>query len=126
MAVKFLSPEWLEILRAGLQGSEEVRAAAKGKEGRIQQVVNTEGDPIFYWVSFSDGDTDVGMGPIDDATVTVTTSYETAAALARGEISPTAAFMNGKVDVTNLMAAMAFQGALGKFADLIRDIDTEY
>jgi len=126
MAVKFLSQEWLEALKAGLQASDEVSAAAKGKEGRILQVVNTDGDPIFYWVAFSDGEVEVGMGQIQDATATVTTTYEVAASLAQGDLSPTAAFMSGKVDVSNLMAAMSFQGVLGKFADVIQEIDTEY
>ncbi|MCJ7832429.1 MAG: SCP2 sterol-binding domain-containing protein [Actinobacteria bacterium] len=126
MAVKFLSEEWLAALKAGLQASDEVSAAAKGKEGIIQQVVTTDGEPIYYWVSFSDGQTDMGLGQIEGATITVTATYEVAAALAQDELSATAAFMSGKVDVTNLMAAMGFQGALGKFGELIREIDAEY
>jgi putative sterol carrier protein len=126
MAVKFLSEEWVEALKSSIQASDEIRAATRGKNGRVLQIVNTDGAPILYWVSFADGEVDMGMGNIDDPTITVTTSYETAAALAQGNLSATAAFMSGKVDVSNVMTAMGFQGVLSKFGDAVKAIDAEF
>lgn len=126
MAVKFLSEEWSAALKANVQASDEIRAAAKGKNGRVQQVVNTDGEPILYWVTFTDGEVDMGLGRIEDADIIVTTSYETAAAMAQGELSPAAAFMSGRVDVSNVMAAMGFQSVLSKFADAVKEMDAGY
>lgn len=126
MAVKFLSEEWVAALNSNIQASDEIRAAVKGKNGRVQQVVNTDDGPILYWVSFDDGEVDMGLGNVDDATITVTTTYETAAAMAQGELSPTAAFMSGKVDVSNVMAAMGLQGVLSRFGDAVKAIEAEY
>lgn len=126
MAVKFLSEEWVAALNSNIQASDEIREAVKGKNGRVQQVVNTDDGPILYWVSFDDGEVHMGLGKVDDATITVTTTYETAAAMAQGELSPTAAFMSGKVDVSNVMAAMGLQGVLSRFGDAVKAIEAEY
>jgi putative sterol carrier protein len=37
-----------------------------------------------------------------------------------------AAFMSGKIEVSNVMSAMGLQGALSSAGAVIKDIDTEY
>lgn len=126
MAAKFLSEEWVQAVKDGLDASAEFKEALKGNSGRVLQVVTSDGDDIMYWIEFTGDGFNMGSGSIDSPTVTVTASYETAAGIAKGDISPMAAFMSGKVDVSNVMAAMGLQGVLGKFGAVVKSIDTEY
>jgi putative sterol carrier protein len=126
MAVKFLSPEWVAAVRDGLAASPEFLDAIKGTRGRVQQVVHTDGEDILYWVEFTGTGFEMGEGPVERPTVTVTSDYATAGALASGQLSPMAAFMSGKVDVSNMMTAMGLQGALSKFGSVVKSIDTEF
>ena len=58
--------------------------------------------------------------------LSVTTDYATAVEMAKGELSAMAAFMSGRVQISNIMTAMGLQGALGAVGAVIKAIDTEY
>jgi putative sterol carrier protein len=62
--------------------------------------------------------------PVD---ATITQDYDTAVALAKNELTGTAAYMSGKLRVSgDLMKLMQLQGALGQMPAALKDIDVEY
>lgn len=126
MAVRFLSDEWAQAVKEGLNASEGFVNASKGSRARIQQVVTKGDDDMSYWIAIENGTVDLGTGRIEDPSLTISSSYETAVALATGQLSPMAAFMSGKIEVSNVMSAMGLQGALSSAGAIIKDIETEY
>ncbi len=127
MPVKFLSDEWAEALKAELNQSESFRKSAAGHTATIQQVIaGAEGD-AHYWITIRDGQIDLGMGDVEGADATITQSYESAAALARGELSPVTAFMTGRLKVGgNMGMILGLQGALAQLPAAMAKIDVEY
>ena len=116
----FLSPEWLDSM-AEAAAAEAVRQATRDVVLTIQHVVT--GGPageVRYWVRVDRGQVGVGPGeaPGAPADVTFREDYATAAALARGELTPQEAVMAGVVraggDVGRLVEHRA---ALGGLAD---------
>ena len=128
MSVKFLSDEWAQALKAELNQSEEFRQAAAGQKATIQQVISgAEGGETHYWITIGDGTIDLGTGDIEGEDATITQSYDTAAALARGELSPVTAFMTGKLKIGgNMGMILGLQGALAQLPAAMAKIDVEY
>ena len=127
MAVKFLSEEWVRAVRDGLSASDGFKEVTANQRSRIQQIVMTEeSDDIRYWIVLDEGAVDMGLGPTNDADVTITSDYETAVALAKGELSATNAYFGGRVRITNVMSAMPLLGALSKYGEVVHSIETEY
>jgi putative sterol carrier protein len=125
--VKFLSPEWADALKAELNRSEDFRKAAAGQTATIQQVITgTEGD-THYWITIADGQIDLGVGDVEGEDATITQSYDSAAALARGELSPVTAFMTGRLKIAgNMGMILGLQGALAQLPAAMAAIDVEY
>jgi putative sterol carrier protein len=128
VSVKFLSPEWAEALKAELNASEEFRAAASGHHTTIQQVITTgDGGDTHYWITIADGTIDLGVGDVEGEDATITQSYDAAAALARGELSPVTAFMTGRLKIAgNMGLILGLQGALAQLPAAMAKIDVEY
>jgi putative sterol carrier protein len=127
MSVKFLSEEWAEALKAALNEDEAFRTAAGQVSARIQQVIDTDGDETRYWIVIADGAIDMGIGDLDPVDATITQSYETAAALSRGELNAVTAFMTGKIKVAgNMGLLLSLQSALTRLPDAMSSIHTEY
>jgi putative sterol carrier protein len=127
VSVKFLSDEWAEALKAELNRDEAFRQAASGKRATIQQIITGDGDPTHYWITIVDGTIDLGVGDVDGEDATITQSYDSAAALARGELSPVTAFMTGKLKVAgNMGMILGLQGALSQLPGAMAKIDVEY
>ena len=127
MSVKFLSDEWAQALKAELNESETFRQAAAGHGATIQQVITGGEGDIHYWIRIGDGQIDLGVGDIDGEDATITQSYDSAAALAKGELSPVTAFMTGKLKIAgNLGMILGLQGALSQLPAAMERIDVEY
>ncbi len=126
MAIRFLSEEWAQAVKDGLNASEAFREACKGSRALIQQVVTKGEEDVSYWLRIDNGTVDVGTGRAEKPSLTITSSYETTEALAKGDLSPMVAFMSGKIEVSNVLSAMGLQGALSSAGAVIKDIDTEY
>jgi putative sterol carrier protein len=125
--VKFLSPEWADALKAELNGSDEFRKAASGHSARIQQVITTADGDTHYWITIVDGTIDLGVGDVEGEDATITQSYEAAAALARGELSPVTAFMTGRLKIAgNMGMILGLQGALSQLPAAMAKIDVAY
>jgi putative sterol carrier protein len=127
MSVKFLSEEWAEALKGALNDDEAFRTAAGQVSARIQQVIDAGGDETRYWIVIADGAIDMGIGDLDPVDATITQSYDTAAALSRGELNAVTAFMTGKIKVAgNMGLLLSLQGALTRLPDAMSSIQTEY
>jgi putative sterol carrier protein len=91
---RFLSPEWMDELRkaaAGLVSAEQLS---------LQQVVtHADGSVTTYALCFGPEGLAVLPGGVERPAVTLSTDYETAAAINRGELSAQAALLAGRVRV---------------------------
>jgi putative sterol carrier protein len=127
VSVKFLSEGWAQALKAELNRSETFRQAAAGQKATIQQIITgTEGE-THYWITIGDGEIDLGVGDIEGEDATITQSYDSAAALAKGELSPVTAFMTGKLKIGgNMGMILGLQGALAQLPAAMAKIDVEY
>jgi putative sterol carrier protein len=113
MSVKFLTEEWAEALKGALNDDEAFRTAAATLSARIQQVITQEAGDTKYWIVIADGAIDMGLGDLEPVDATITQSYETAAALSKGELNAVTAFMTGKIKVEGDMSvAMALSQVL--------------
>jgi putative sterol carrier protein len=127
VSVKFLSDEWAQALKAELNESEEFRRAAAGQHATIQQVITGGAGDTHYWITIEDGRIDLGVGDVEGENATITQSYDSAAALARGELSPVTAFMTGKLKIAgNMGLILGLQGALAQLPAAMAKIDVVY
>ena len=126
--MKFLSNEWAEALKAELNQNDAFRQASAGQRATIQQVITGgDGDTTQYWITIADGAIDLGVGDVEGEDATITQSYDSAAALARGELSPVTAFMTGKLKISgNMGLILGLQGALAQLPAAMAKIDVEY
>jgi putative sterol carrier protein len=127
VSVKFLSEEWAAALKKELNENQAFRQAATGKRATIQQIITDDGVETHYWITIVDGEIDLGVGDVEGEDAQITQSYDSAAALARGELSPVTAFMTGKLKVTgNMGLILGLQGALSQLPAAMAEIDVEY
>lgn len=112
--MELLSDAWVAAYRAACAGL----PPRPGASGRLQVVVTggPEGD-VVWWVTFADGQAvDAGRGGVvldPDAElpdglplVAITEPWDVAAAVARGELELSAAFMQGRAKTAGDQAAL--------------------
>ncbi len=128
MPVQFLSDEWVAELRQRLNASESFRKAAGSASATLQQVITGGPDgERRYWIKIADGQIDMGPGDVEKPDATITQDYETAAGMARAEISPVSAFMTGKLKVNgSMMLLMQLQGAIAELPKAMDEMDIDY
>ena len=127
MSVKFLSDEWALALKAELNQNDAFRQAAAGQKATIQQVITGGDGDTHYWITIGDGLIDLGVGDVEGEDATITQSYDSAAALAKGDLSPVTAFMTGKLKIAgNMGLILGLQGALAQLPAAMAKIDVEY
>jgi putative sterol carrier protein len=127
VSVKFLSDEWAQALKTELNRDDAFRQAAAGQKATIQQVITGGDGDTHYWITIADGAIDLGVGDVEGEDATITQSYESAAALARGELSPVTAFMTGKLKIAgNMGMILGLQGALAQLPAAMAKIDVEF
>ena len=128
MGVRFLSEEWAREITGALNSSDTFRAAAGDHSMKLQQLVaDASGDETNYYFTLEGGRAEVSLGEIADPDATLTQSYETAAAIARQELNPQQAFMQGKVKVTgNLMKLMQLQAVFTELPRAVAGVEVDY
>ncbi len=126
MAVKFLSTEWAEAVKAALNASADFKKAAGDQKATIQQVITGDTE-TRYWIIIDAGTIDLGVGDAPEPDATISQSYDTAVGLAKGSVSAVTAYMTGKIKVTgNMGKLLGLQGALGQLPVAMTTLDVEY
>jgi hypothetical protein len=100
----WLTDEWFDQTRALSAGQPE----RPGLSARMQFIVTggPEGDVRYYWV-LEDGQLrQSAIGDVDDPDVTLTTARPDAMAMAKGDLDPNVAFMQGRMKVAGSMGLM--------------------
>jgi putative sterol carrier protein len=128
MPVKFLSPEWIDAYNATVAADESVREAMKGRNAVIQMLIAEAPDgEIHYWLRIGGGSVSAALGDADDAEVTISQSYDTAAKVNSGELDGQKAFTQGKVKIKGkMMKMMQLRGPLAELQKALDTIETEY
>lgn len=99
--VKYLSQEWLDLQKSTAEELPE----RPGATARVQHVVTgTPDGEVRYIQSVVDGRLEeLALGNDPAAEVTLTQTYPDALQLAKGELAPAVAFMQGRVKVVGDM-----------------------
>ncbi len=128
MTVQFLSDEWVEELKQRLNESESFRKSAAKQRATLQQVITgVDGGERRYWIKIDDGTIDMGPGEVEQPDATIIQDYDTAAGMARSEVSPVSAFMTGKLKVNgSMMLLMQLQGAIAELPKAMEEMDIDY
>jgi putative sterol carrier protein len=124
----FLSEAWTQDVTMAINNHEGYRKALGSAEFTMQFVVDEGTDSqVDYYVSTGDGKAVVDLGNLDNADVTVKQSYETAAAIFRGDLNTITALMTGKLKVSgNIVKVMLHQNVLAQWSPAVADLDVEY
>lgn len=125
---KFLTEEWANDATAALNSHEGFKNAMGAADLGIQ--FSTEDGPdgeVDYYLRSSGGTSNIALGTLDEADVTVKQSYDTATAISKGDLNTQTAFMTGKLKVSgNLAKLMMHQAAIQQWGAAVSDLDVEY
>lgn len=102
---EWLSEAWFEELRQVLADQPE----HPGASARVQFVLvgGPDGEVRYFWVVEDGRVVACSLGDLlDDAELTLTESWEDALAMQRGELDPSAAFMQGRIKVGGSMTRL--------------------
>jgi hypothetical protein len=128
--VRYLSLDWLEELGRAVAASPAMARVAADHEIGLTQVVSDgpEGD-VTYHLQVDDGTARFGAGAADPEHVRMEQSWETAVAVATGQLNAQEAFVNGHIriygDQQRLLESQPVFGALDAVFSDVRD-RTEY
>jgi putative sterol carrier protein len=126
---KFLTAEWMEALTATLAANEGFKSAIGNAQISLQFDVPDapEGAEKSYTVSVEGGAAKVAAGPGASPDITIVNNYETAVAMAKGELNTQMAFMTGKIKVSgNMGKLMTNQAMLTHFANAMAGMQVDY
>ena len=128
--VRYLSLEWISELTRVVAGDETLRTLAGDHEIGVTQVVcdGPEGD-VTYHLQVGAGVASFGAGAAEPEHVRMEQSWDTAVAVATGELNAQEAFVNGHIrlfgDQQRLLEAQPIFGALDAVFTDVRE-RTEY
>jgi hypothetical protein len=128
--VRYLSLDWLDELSRAVADDERLRELAASNEIGLTQVVGDgpEGD-VTYHLQVAGGEARFGPGAADPEHVRMEQSWETAVAVANGDLNAQEAFINGHIrlygDQQRLLDSQAVFGALDHVLTSLRG-RTEY
>ena len=125
---QFLSSDHMALGTVGLNDDAGFTAAMTNVELGLQfNVTDAPAGEIDYYLTVGDGAAVLALGTLEDADASVSSDYETAAAIAKGELNVQMAFMTGKIKVGGNMAkVMMYQGLINEFARVSSTLDLEY
>jgi putative sterol carrier protein len=115
--VRYLSLDWITALSEEVAASEHMREIAESHRIGVTQVVSNgpEGD-VTYHLSVGGGEASFGAGPADPEDVKMEQDWDTAVAVATGELNAQEAFIGGRIrlygDQQKLLESQPVFGAL--------------
>ena len=124
--IRYLSLDWINELSSEVAASDQMRAIAQNHSIGVTQVVSDgpEGD-VVYHLSVGDGDATFGAGPADPEDVKMEQDWDTAVAVATGELNAQEAFIGGRIrlhgDQQRLLESQPVFGALDAVFASVRD-----
>lgn len=125
---KFLTTEWAQEVREALNNHDGFKNAIANSDLAI--AFNVAGAPdgdVSYYLKASSGKTDVSLGTLDGADVTINTDYDTAVAISKGDLNVQTAFMTGKLKVAgNLAKLMMHQNAINQWSAAVKNQSIDY
>jgi putative sterol carrier protein len=126
---KFLSTDWLQDLNDTVNAHEGFEKAIASVDLTLQFEVPDapEGTEKRYYFKIQGGSLEASAGDAEAPDATISNTYETAAAVSKGEMNTQMAFMSGKLKVSGNMAKiMMNQGVFNAFADAASGVEVEY
>jgi putative sterol carrier protein len=127
--VRYLSLDWISALSDEVAASEHMREIAETHRIGVTQVVSDgpEGD-VTYHLVVGDGQASFGAGPADPEDVKMEQDWETAVAVATGELNAQEAFVGGRIrlfgDQQKLLDSQPVFGALDTVFATVRERTT--
>lgn len=96
---KWLSQEWLDETKKMAESQPD----RPGASARMQYVVTggPDGDVRYYWLLEDGHLLENQLGDITDPEITMTMTYDDARKIQEGELDPNAAFMQGRIKISN-------------------------
>ena len=124
----FLSDEHMSAATEALNADQGFRAAMENVGLGLQfAVTEAPAGHVDYYLTVEHGTATMALGTLDDADASVTSDYETASSIARGDLNVQMAFWNGKIKVGGNMAkVMMNQALIGEFARVSGDLDLDF
>jgi len=128
--VRYLSLEWLDALSAQVSASTRLAELADAHRIGVTQVVTDgpEGD-VTYHLQVGDGTASFGAGPAHPEDVRMQQDWDTAVAVATGELNAQEAFIDGRIlltgDQQKLLESQPVFGALDAVFSSVR-AETDY
>ncbi|MDE0673708.1 MAG: SCP2 sterol-binding domain-containing protein [bacterium] len=126
--MKFLSPEWLSEVTTALENHQGFQDAAREMELAIQfNVLDSPLGDTGYHLMITPQAITIALGIREDLDMTISQSYETAAAIMKGSLNVQSAFITGKIKVSgNLAKLMVHRNGIEQWLAAVSDIDVEY
>jgi putative sterol carrier protein len=127
--VRYLSLDWISALSDEVAMSEPMREIAGTHRIGVTQVVSDgpEGD-VTYHLVVGDGHASFGAGPAEPEDVKMEQDWQTAVAVATGELNAQEAFVGGRIrlfgDQQKLLDAQPVFGALDTVFATVRERTT--
>ncbi len=124
--IRYLSLDWINALSDEVTASDNMREIAESHSIGVTQVVSDgpEGD-VIYHLSVGDGDASFGAGPADPEDVKMEQDWDTAVAVANGELNAQEAFISGRIrlfgDQQKLLDSQPVFGALDAVFASVRE-----
>lgn len=123
--VRYLSLEWIDALRAEVAHHEELAAlAAEHRIGVTQVVTDAPEGIVIYHLQVEPEGARFGAGAADPEDVAFEQDWDTAVAVATGQLNPQVAFLSGRIrlrgDQQLLMSARPVFAALDAVFSTVR------
>ncbi|MGB0114758.1 MAG: SCP2 sterol-binding domain-containing protein [Ilumatobacteraceae bacterium] len=124
--IRYLSLDWISALSTEVAANDQLREIAETHSIGVTQVVTDgpEGD-VTYHLRVGDGDASFGAGPADPEDVKMQQDWETAVAVATGELNAQEAFIGGRIllfgDQQRLLDSQPVFGALDAVFATVRE-----
>ena len=124
--IRYLSLDWISALSLEVASSAQMREIAATHSIGVTQVVTDgpEGD-VTYHLSIDEGEASFGPGPADPEDVRMEQNWDTAVAVATGELNAQEAFIGGQIrlhgDQQKLLDSQPVFGVLNAVFASVRD-----